>query len=204
MPKSPSARPVRSSTKSGKRLTPREPRQGRKPRDFPPWRFFQTMPVMALSVRTARLLLLGAFVAYAGWMLAVGLATADQVARAAFGGPLSALQYAALAYKPLLTIAGTILLAVRVPELARRAGMFPARVLVLLSFVGIVASWAGAAAHFEPAFGFWPLGRAPTWNDVWPLGFACGLLGIAVLYIAPTPPATAEPFFLIHPTHTGI
>src|SRR5262249_24052583 len=136
------------------------------------------MTIMTLSVRTSRLLLLGACLAYAGWMLSLGVALAEQLAGAAFNSPLSALHVVGLFSKPLLTLAGTTLLAVRIPELARAARLFPTQVLVLISFVGPAALWAGAIAHFDVAFGYWLWGRAPIWKDVWPLAFACGLLVI--------------------------
>src|SRR6516225_4053349 len=148
---------------------------------------------MDVSVRTARLMLLAAVVASAGWTFALGASVAAQLSRAIFVDTPSALQIAGLIYKPLLTIAGSILLAIRVPELARRAEIYPARVLVLLSFAAVVGFCLGASSQFEPAFGFWPWGRAPAWRDLWPLAFICGLLVIGILYVVVPPGATADP-----------
>ncbi|MFL5340366.1 MAG: lysophospholipid acyltransferase family protein, partial [Gemmataceae bacterium] len=158
---------------------------------------------MTFSVRTARLLLLAAFIACAGWSLGVGLDTAELLARAVFDGRFTALQYAALCYKPLLTVAGAILLAVRIPELACRAGFFPGRVLTLLTCIGIAALWAGASAHFEPAFGY-PLGRPPTWGEDFKyVGFTCGLLVVLLIYVVPPPIGAREPYFLTDRSHFG-
>ena len=148
-------------------------------------------------------MLLAAVVASAGWTFALGASVADQLSRAIFVDTPSALQIAGLIYKPLLTIAGSILLAIRIPELARRAGIYPARVLVLLSFAVVAGFWLGAASQFEPAFGFWPWGRAPSWRDLWPLAFVCGLVVIGLLYVILPPAGTAEPFFLLDRTHIG-
>src|SRR5713101_8235641 len=104
------------------------------------------------STLLPRLHLLVVLLAAFGWLLGISFLLTPLILRIAGGDRLTASSRIALIWMPAIALAGHIIIAARLPDLALHARLFPGRVLGILSLTGMLAILRGSSLTYQAAF----------------------------------------------------
>src|SRR5262245_12992988 len=139
---------------------------------------------MPRTVLNARLHVLALLLIWAAWMFTTGAVLGHYAVEISFVRPGGTDLYGSAAFTVLLAVIVWVLLNARLPELARRARVWPTRVVGLAAIVASMGLSLGAATHFPQALGR-PLLPETGINGLLLIRGAVGIVGLILILFMP-------------------